>query len=221
MSIRVVQCWDDGVVDDIRLTELLRKHGAKASFNLNFGHHTAMRRTGWKYEGVKEVWCLARSELISVYEGFTIANHGYRHVPPARSTLEEAREDIRKGRDSLEQHFGCPVLGYAYPGGSFDEATMALVREAGHIYGRVGRWVDQVFPPKDPMSFFPSCDFKDDDFLTKFESVQQRGGVFYFMGHSYQFMNEADWEEFERRLEYLNAAGVEWVELPDLFASRA
>lgn len=219
MKIKVVQCWDDGVVDDIRLTELLRKHGAKASFNLNYGHHVAERSTSWKYEGVKEVWRLARSELSSVYEGFTIANHGYKHVPPARSPLEEAREDIRVGRESLEQHFGCQVLGYAYPGGSFDEATIELVREAGHVYGRVGRWVEQVFPPENPMTFFPSCDFKDDDFITKFDSVRERGGVFYFMGHSYQFLTEADWAKFERRLEYINAADVEWVDLPSLFES--
>ena len=32
--IRVAQCWDDGVATDIRLTEILRKYNAKATFNL-------------------------------------------------------------------------------------------------------------------------------------------------------------------------------------------
>ncbi len=40
-SLRVVQCWDDGDLGDIRLCEILRKYGAKASFNLNPAHHTA------------------------------------------------------------------------------------------------------------------------------------------------------------------------------------
>lgn len=41
--MRIVQCWDDGVEDDIRLCEILRKHGAKASFNLNPGMHGSQR----------------------------------------------------------------------------------------------------------------------------------------------------------------------------------
>lgn len=35
--LKVVQCWDDGVYTDLRLTELLRKYNAKATFNLNPG----------------------------------------------------------------------------------------------------------------------------------------------------------------------------------------
>ena len=35
--MKVVQCWDDGVINDVRLTNLLRKYGAKATFNLNPG----------------------------------------------------------------------------------------------------------------------------------------------------------------------------------------
>ena len=32
MKMKVVQCWDDGVVTDIRLIEILRKYNAKATF---------------------------------------------------------------------------------------------------------------------------------------------------------------------------------------------
>jgi len=219
MTVQVAQCWDDGVVDDIRLIALLRKYGAKASFNLNFGLHEEERSTTWKYEGVKEVWRLSRAELKSVYEGFTVANHGYRHVPPARVSIAEAHEDIRVGRESLEQYFGFPVVGYVYPGGSYDQATMDLVRATGHAYGRTIKMVANVFPLEDPMALHPSCDFKDPKFWEKFESVQRTGGVFYFMGHSYQFMTEADWDAFEQILQRLLQAGVEWVDLPELFKS--
>jgi peptidoglycan-N-acetylglucosamine deacetylase len=41
--MKIVQCWDDGVVDDVRLIDILRKYGAKASFNLNFGTHQTTR----------------------------------------------------------------------------------------------------------------------------------------------------------------------------------
>ena len=36
-KLRVAQCWDDGVFTDIRLTEILKKYQAKATFNLCSG----------------------------------------------------------------------------------------------------------------------------------------------------------------------------------------
>lgn len=217
MAVKVAQCWDDGVVDDIRLTEILRSYSAKASFNLNFGLHGEERSSTWKYLGEKDVVRLARSELISVYEGFTIANHGNRHLPPARVELDEARRDIQEGKDALEHHFQCPVKGYVYPGGSYNEAVMEIVREVGHLYARTVQMTDSVYPPKDPMAFHPDCDFKDPDFWRKFESAKQRGDLFYFMGHSYQFVTEQDWSDFTKKMDRLTEAGVEWVNLPDLF----
>src|SRR5579862_5713256 len=108
--IKVVQCWDDGVVDDIRLTEVLRRQGAKASFNLNLGAHAEGR------EGRR----LAKGELRDVYDGFLVANHGFTHPHLTRIPLEEAKRCIREGRDALEQHFGYAVTGFAYPYGSYD-----------------------------------------------------------------------------------------------------
>lgn len=59
--LRVVQCWDDGVEDDIRLMELLRRHGATATFNLNPGLHGTERGNRWRYADTKDVPRLARS----------------------------------------------------------------------------------------------------------------------------------------------------------------
>ena len=52
--IKIVQCWDDGVVDDIRMCELLRQKDAKASFNLNAGLHGVQRGSRWRPESRKE-----------------------------------------------------------------------------------------------------------------------------------------------------------------------
>lgn len=50
--LKVVQCWDDGVVKDIRLAEILRKYKAKATFNLNPGFHGEDRvESGWAGKG--------------------------------------------------------------------------------------------------------------------------------------------------------------------------
>ena len=35
--MKIMQCWDDGVVNDEPLAALLRKYQAKATFNINPG----------------------------------------------------------------------------------------------------------------------------------------------------------------------------------------
>jgi hypothetical protein len=60
-----VQCWDDGVTTDVRLVSLLRRHGARATFNLNAGLYRLKRQFGWRH-GDTEVWRLARGELLEV-----------------------------------------------------------------------------------------------------------------------------------------------------------
>lgn len=215
--MRIAQCWDDGVVDDIRLIEILLRFGAKASFNLNFGLHEEHRSTSWKYLGTKEVWRLAQSELRGVYDGFLVSNHCYRHAPLGRVSPDIAEQEVREGRDALEQHFGYPVTGFAYPGGSYNPAAEKLVRAAGHVYARTIHMVDRVFPPENPMAFHPHCDFKDPRFWEKFERARQADDVFYFMGHSYEILKESDWQAFEDQIARLADEEVTWVDLPDLF----
>jgi peptidoglycan/xylan/chitin deacetylase (PgdA/CDA1 family) len=113
----------DGVNDDIRLIEILRKHRATASFNLNAGNHRNERYGGAKFKGTKEV-----------YEGFTVASHTLTKIP-----LDQARREIFEDRDALKQLFGYPIEGFAYPYGDQNAEVHALIREAGHLYARSSR----------------------------------------------------------------------------------
>lgn len=217
--MRIVQCWDDGVVDDVRLIAILRRHGAKASFNLNLGTQPAARRASWVYRGVKEVWKLGKDELRDVYAGFTIANHSAKHLKLHEVPLPQAVEDIRVGRELLEQFFGCPVTGFAYPFGTHNEAVRQAVRAAGHVYARTTQAVDGAFPPADPMAFHPNCHYGVADFWQRVERVQARpDGVFYFWGHSYELISDADWQAMDEKIARLSALpGAVWCDLPALF----
>jgi peptidoglycan/xylan/chitin deacetylase (PgdA/CDA1 family) len=207
----LVQCWDDGVLDDIRLIEILRKHGATATFNLNLGLHRQERYCGGKFKDTKEVFKLALPELKEVYEGFTVANHTLRHPHLTKIPIEEARREILDGRDALEQLFGYRIDGFAYPYGDQNSEIRELVRSAG---------TRTVFPPEEPMDFKPSCHFLTNNFCQEFESVRDNRGVFYFWGHSYEIVTEEDWREFDEKIARLSGEG-EWVSLPSLFRERS
>jgi peptidoglycan/xylan/chitin deacetylase (PgdA/CDA1 family) len=218
-KIKLVQCWDDGVVDDIRLTEILRKHRATASFNLNLGQHRPERYFGGhKFKDTKEVFKLALPELKDVYEGFTVANHTLTHPHLTQISLDEARREIEEGRDALEQLFGYRIEGFAYPFGDHNAEVRELVRAARHLYARPVASTRCVFPPADPMDFRPSCHFLAQNFWEEFEAARLAQNVFYFWGHSYEIMTESDWRDFDEKIERLSVEG-EWVSLPSLFSN--
>lgn len=214
----VVQCWDDGVASDARLTGILRRHGAKATFNLNAGRHETERKSaGWAHRNVP-VERLGLNEMKSVYDGFTIANHSLTHPSLAKIPIEAARREILEGRDRLQQFFEQPVLGFAYPNGSYDDGVMEAVLEAGHIYARTTGSVEHPFPPERPMAFHPCCHFLVPDFWTRYEKARS-GGVFYFWGHSYEIISEPMWTAFEEMIARITAdPDARWGHLPDLFA---
>lgn len=220
--MRVVQCWDDGVVDDVRLTELLRRYAAKASFNLNPGLHQSERYQDWLYRDTKPVYKLALAELPSVYQGFTIANHTLSHPDLTKLPADEVEREIREGRDQLEQLFGRAVHGFAYPFGAHSPSLQAAVRKAGHAYARTVGQASPVFPPLDPMLFHPTCHHQDPTFWQKWDRVKSQDGagtaVFYFWGHSYELVTEDDWAVFENKLIRISQeATAQWWDLPALF----
>jgi hypothetical protein len=110
--IQIVQCRNDGGLEDIRVSELLRAKNAKVSFNLNIGLHDDHRSQPWSYKDCKDVRRLAHSKLADVYDGCTIANHLLTHH------FADPHPPSRLGREVIEIHkqlqnlFQQPVLGF-------------------------------------------------------------------------------------------------------------
>jgi len=214
--MKVVQCWDDGVTADVRVIEILSKHKAKATFNLNAGLHENRRKPGWTFKGT-EVGRLGWDEMKDLYHGFTIANHSLTHPWLEKVPLDEARRDIAEGRARLQQFFGQAVRGFAYPFGTYNEGVMEAVREAGHVYARTTKNVECPFPPENPMAFHSCCHFLAPDFWERYEKAR-KGGVFYFWGHSYEMITEEMWQAFDGQIRRISADPAAcWADVVDLF----
>lgn len=218
--LKIAQCWDDGVLNDIRLTELLRKYGAKATFNLNPGlHEKSVRMTdrGYKYKGIYYAGKLSLDELASVYDGFQVASHTMRHAGAGDMPDADFVKDAVEARKYLEDRFRQNCPGFAWPCGRFTEGTVKGMREAGFSYGRTVRKTDRVIPCEEPMTLDPSCHFQDPGFWNIFEKARETG-VFYFWGHSYEMMDEAVlWRDFEEKLARISSLpDLCWVDVADL-----
>ena len=213
--IPVLQSWDDGVEDDVRLAELCRRHGARACFNLNPGLHEAVRGHGWMYQG-KEVKRLARGELTDVYAGLEIANHTMTH--PDLVSLDPARyeEEIGGARRLLQDWFQQPVEGFCYPFGRGDAATQRAVERAGHVMARDAAMIKEIAPGPGFMIIRPHAHFTAGDFWTRFEQAIAADGYFFFWGHSYEIMDEAGWQRMDDLYARLAAdPRIAWVTLAE------
>ncbi|MFO7691675.1 MAG: polysaccharide deacetylase family protein [Vicinamibacterales bacterium] len=66
-----------------------------------------------------------------VDRGWEVGSHGHEHVHLARRPPEEQREIVCRGRDSIARMLGAAPQSFAYPYGSFTDATIDAVRCAG------------------------------------------------------------------------------------------
>lgn len=214
-TLRVVQCWDDGGREDARLCELLRRHCARASFNLNPGLHPRTAASATSDHGGR----LPLTDLVAVYAGFTIANHSMTHPWPSRIPLAVWRHEVFDARAMLQDAFQQPVLGFAYPFGDMTDDAVEVVRSAGHVYARTCEARTPCFPPADPMRMPADCHHQEPSFWDRYERAKATGTVFYFWGHSWEFSDEDRWAAFDRTLARIAAdPDACFTDLPELFA---
>lgn len=114
---------DDGHPSDMKMAELLGKHGLNGTFYIPIKNR----------EGLP-VMC--RSQIRDVGRQFEIASHTYDHCYLKNVGLVEANRQITEGKKRLEDLLGRAVTGFSYPGGKYREAHAAMVQSAGFEYAR-------------------------------------------------------------------------------------
>ena len=215
--MQVAQSWDDGVVDDLRLSNLLRGYAVPATFNLNPGLHQAQRSYSWSY-GNKEVWRLGRAELTEVYAGFEIANHSMTHPYLPHLSANDLLREVRDSRCVLQDWFNQPITGFCYPFGDFNAEVQQVIRAAGHCYARSVQEVAQVLPALDPLQLGVSCHFNNPAFWHHYERVKTQNGLFLLWGHSYELLDEGMWAGLEQKIAAIcGDPASTWVTLAALF----
>ena len=227
MKFKICTCWDDGVVNDARLADLFRKHGAKATFNLNPGLMDGERHANrwmppetreWSYNGFR-AGKLALGDIPEVYAGFELASHCWRHENAGSIPDDAWIASAMAARKFLEDIVQRPCTGFAWPCGIFTPGTVEALRAAGFSYGRTTQYTADVLGGNpEPMALKSSCHFMSRDFWPRYDAEKARGGVFYFWGHSYE-LYEYDplWAQLEGKLRAIaEDPDAEWINVVDL-----
>jgi len=115
--------WDDGHPLDMRLADLLSGHGFKGTFYMPLSNREGLPVMG-------------PGDMRRLSERFEIGSHTLDHCYLKRVNDAEARRQIDRGKNQMEQILGHGVSGFCYPGGRYTWRHQQMVVEAGFEYAR-------------------------------------------------------------------------------------
>ena len=201
--------YDDGVLADLRLMEILNKHGIKCTFNINSGLFSVGSRL--PVETIKEKYVNSPHE---------IAVHGYKHLAPSALSDPALIMEILEDRKNLETLTGAPVTGMAYAYGDFDDRVVRLLADCGISYARTVTSTRGFSLPTEPLKWDPTCHHNDAALMelakrfAEDPSASYRGEplLFYLWGHSYEFdeKHNNNWEVMENFADYIGGREDIW-----------
>jgi hypothetical protein len=109
--------WDDGHPLDARVADLMLRHRLRGTF---YVPRTAERGT------------MSAAQIRDLSEAFEIGAHTLGHVVLTRIGDRQARDEIRRAKDWLEDITGKPCLLFCPPGGRYAKRHQRMAERAGY-----------------------------------------------------------------------------------------
>ena len=180
--------FDDGLEQDKKTLEAMRKYGIKGTFNLNSGLlgqkgdikymgkygmanvEKGQRKRGfWKFADSDRI---PTDEIRQVYAGMELCTHSVHHVDLSKLNGEELASELVPDREALQ-----------------------LLKNNGFLYARgvMSEKAKRNFAfPENPLNFKPTCWHIEGDIemlLDQFIAAEPTDGdmLFYLWGHGYEF----------------------------------
>ena len=204
--------YDDGVVQDKRLAQIMDQHGIKGTFNLDGSRYSENPKPILKRAS------LNRAEALALYNtpSREVALHSYTHPFLEQLPGGNAAYEVIKDREALEEMFGCIVRGMAYPMGSYDDDLVQTLRQCGVAYARTIKSTFGFDLPADWLRWHPTCHHRSakmpelrDKFLEA-QIAHRPSQLFYLWGHSYEFDEDDNWNLIEEFCEKMGGRDDIW-----------
>lgn len=205
--------YDDGVVQDIRLSEIMKKNGLKGTFNVNSGLYCDENEARNVFDGRMK---LSEAKKLYIGSGNEIAIHGYTHPYLEKLRNEDIIDEIVKDRLSVENNYGVIAKGMAYPFGTFNDTVLDALKLCGISYARTVNSTGKFDFPSDWLKLNPTCHHNSPN-LMKFadtfienEPKYHNVWMFYLWGHSYEFDQNDNWNVIEKFAEFIGQRKDVW-----------
>lgn len=188
----VASMWDDALVTDLTLIEILREVGATAAFAISPSKHKIGRTTH------------RRGSLVSMSElkefaDFEVVNHTDNHLNLVEISTSLARKEIVDGRNRLEDIFGRKIPGFCYPHGAYSPTIVDILRKENVSYART---VENRNDFSNPLLLYPTERWNGFNFKKTDKRV-------ILWGHTYEI---TDWNRIRQMYEFfVNSPDVKIV----------
>ena len=193
--------YDDGVIYDKRLLEIMSANGVKGTFNINSGNFATK-------EGSRR---MTVEEAVKLYTSYDceVACHGVKHLSLGNVPSPIAVADVINDKINLENLFGKVIRGMAYANGHHDDNSVEILEKCGIAYSRTCISTEAFDVPTDWLRLPATCHHKNprlmqliDAFLEDkeynyFWTNANLPKLFYLWGHSYEFNDNDNWEIIE------------------------
>ena len=206
--------YDDGVIQDRRLIDLMESHGVKGTFNLNSGAFGQVDQ--YSHLRVKHQKIL-QDQVSELYSNMEVATHTVTHPDLSQLPSGTVLYEVLADRQKLEQLTGKLVRGHAYPFGTYHASVMALLHSAGIAYARTVKSTHSFALPEDFLEWNPTCHHDDprlmelaEQFLQQEPNGNRRVKLFYLWGHAYEFDNNDNWDVIEAFLDRISGQADVW-----------
>ena len=205
--------YDDGVDQDIKLMEILDKHGLKCTFNINSGRFAPEDKV-YPEGTIHRRMTKARATELYTNSGHEVAVHGTLHPWLETMPTPSVVLDVLNDRKELEEQFGTIIRGMAYPYGTYNDSVVEALRTCGIAYARTVKSTEKFDIPTDWLRMPATCHHKNPrlmELAKKFaESDTRRAQLFYLWGHSYEFEEDDNWNVIEEFAEYMGGRDDIW-----------
>lgn len=188
--------YDDGVVQDMRLIDIMNKHSIKGTFNINSGY---LNNSNVPTKRMSE------EQVCALYKnsGHEVAIHGLCHYMMEKLSENHAVYEIIEDRRRLEKLFGTIIRGCAYPFGTYNDTVVDILKLCGIKYARTVVSTEKFDIPTDWLRLPATCHHNNprlfelaDLFVNK--EPGHSPWLFYLWGHSYEFDDNDNWDVIEK-----------------------
>ena len=206
--------YDDGVETDKRLIEIMDRYGLKGTFNINSG---LFAPEGTVYPKDAYHRRMTEKQVVELYtnSGHEVGVHAVTHPFLEELPAATAAAEVVGDRRRLEQLFGGTIRGMAYHYGTYNDAVVEIVKNAGIIYSRTTISTENFNIPDDWLRLPGTCHHiypKLMELADRFIDLQIWGKsqMFYLWGHSYEFERDNNWEVIEEFAEKIGGREDIW-----------
>ena len=221
----VTLSYDDGVEQDVKLIDIMVKHGLKGTFNINSGLYAEL---GQQYpdESVRRRMTREQCQELYLNSGMEIAVHGLTHAFLEQLPKNVCAYEIMQDRINLEKEFNTIIRGMAYPFGSYPYPSISqdvvdVVKNCGIAYARTTISTGNFLLPSDWLRMPATCHHANPKLMELAHSFVENGGTkkpelykqstwFCLWGHSYEFDIANNWNVIEEFARYIGKREDIW-----------